>query len=116
MAITSEIIGKLGGGAGVEVEVAPVSAPYEFGSPILHSVSAPAGKQYLVAVTGTASTSATTTATYPKLQIGDTSARMPGKELEWACVAVVTQDTDVILDNSTATRTGFSGTVYIAEM
>ena len=51
MAITSEIIGKLGGGS--EVEVTPVegTASGSWGSEmVLHTVEVPAGETWLVAL------------------------------------------------------------------
>ena len=54
MAITSEIIGKLGGSAGVEVTPVEGAASGPWGSEeVLHAVEVPEGETWLVALHGT---------------------------------------------------------------
>ena len=115
MAITSEIIGKLGG----RVESVPVSMSGT-GTNIKHlltRVEVPAGKQVLVAVAGKF-TSTQTQSGRPDFDIGgfvsyasiDTNAHASAS-------AVLTQsgDVNVITRSSIGTST-FVGTVYTAEM
>ena len=53
MAITSELIGKLGGGAGVEVTPVEGTASGPWGSEeVLHTVEVPEGETWLVALYG----------------------------------------------------------------
>ena len=73
MAITSEIIGKLGGGA--EVEVTPVegTASGVSGSEvILHTVEVPVGETWLVAVYGNLNGAYNENYSSPQIYIGDT--------------------------------------------
>ena len=73
MAITSEIIGKLGGGAGVEV--APVSGTASGGSGsevILHTVEVPVGETWLVVVYGNLNGAYSDNYSSPQIYIGDT--------------------------------------------
>ena len=77
MAITSEIIGKLGGG----VEETPVSGTASEGpgtTTLMTTITVPAGKTWLVAVIGTATTPATGRNGYPEIVIGNTRAAFSG--------------------------------------
>ena len=73
MAITSEIIGKLGGGA--EVEVTPVSGTTSGSSGsevILHTIEVPVGETWLVAVYGNLNGAYNENYASPQIYIGDT--------------------------------------------
>ena len=78
MAITSEIIGKLGG---ADVETIPVSGTASDSpgsSKVLATIDVPAGETWLVAVIGTATTPATGRNGYPEIVIGNTRAAFSG--------------------------------------
>ena len=73
MAIASEIIGKLGGGAGVEVT--PVSGTASGGSGsevVMHTVEVPAGETWLVVVYGNLNGAYSDNYSSPQIYIGDT--------------------------------------------
>ena len=73
MAITSEIIGKLGGGAGVEVTPVEVSASGSSGSEVvMHTVEVPAGETWLVVVYGNLNGAYSDNYSSPQIYIGDT--------------------------------------------
>ena len=113
MAITSEIIGKLGG----RVEEAPVSGTVSGGSgttTLMTTITVPAGKTWLVAVIGTATTSATGLSGYPEIVIGNTRAAFSGAG---GVSALVTGTVEIRLRrNYTISSDSFAGTVYTAEM
>ena len=70
MAITSEIIGKLGGG---EVEVIPVEGAASGGkgsSEVIATIDVPAGETWLVAAIGQTTTAASVSTSYPDLHLG----------------------------------------------
>ena len=116
MAITSEIIGKLGG---ADVEVVPVSMSGTGSNTkhLLTRVEVPTGKQVLVAVVG--KFTSTQTANYrPDFEIGEfVSLASSTTDAHASASAVLTQsgDVNVITRTSNGTST-FVGTVYTAEM
>ena len=113
MAITSEIIGKLGGG----VEEAPVSGTVSGVSgttTLMTAITVPAGKTWLVAVIGTATTPATGLNGYPEIVIGNTRAAFNGVG---GASALVTGTVEIRLRRNYAISSdSFAGTVYTAEM
>ena len=114
MAITSEIIGKLGGAG---VEVIPVEAEAS-GSPgssaVIATIDIPAGETWLVAVIGTATTPATGRNGYPEIVIGNTRAAFSGVG---GASALVTGTVEIRLRrNWSLGSDSFTGTVYTAEM
>ena len=73
MAITSEIIGKLGGG-GAEVEVTPVSGTasgHNGSQVVIATVDVPAGETWLVAVVGTLNPDSSATSLSPYVYLGN---------------------------------------------
>ena len=73
MAITSELIGKLGGGAGVEVTPVEVAASGLSGSEmVMHTVEVPAGETWLVALHGNLQSNNNSSASSAQLVIGTT--------------------------------------------
>ena len=73
MAITSELIGKLGGG-GAEVEATPVSGAASGGinsEIVLHTVQVPPGETWLIAAIGNLSASSSNNLSAPKLYLGN---------------------------------------------
>ena len=116
MAITSELIGKLGG---AEVESVPVSMSGN-GNNIKHlltRVEVPAGKQMLVAVAGTF-TSAQPSNARPNFEIGEfVSLASSTTDAHASASAVLTKSGDVnVITKSTLGTSTFVGTVYTAEM
>ena len=113
MAITSEIIGKLGG----RVEETPVSGTISGGSgttTLMTTITVPAGKTWLVAVIGTATTSATSLSGYPEIVIGNRRAAFSGVG---GASALVTGTVEIRLRRNYAISSdSFAGTVYTAEM
>lgn len=115
MAITSEIIGKLGGG----VEETPVSMSGSGAKArhLLTRVEVPAGKQVLVAVAGTF-TSAQSANGRPDFEIGEfvsLASSTTGAHASASAVLTQSGDVNVITRTSIGTST-FVGTVYTAEM
>ena len=113
MAITSEIIGKLGGG----MEEVPVSGTVSGGSgstTLMTTITVPAGKTWLVAVIGTATSPAVGLSGYPEIVIGNTRAAFSGVG---GASALVTGTVEIRLRRNYAISSdSFAGTVYTAEM
>ena len=114
MAITSEIIGKLGG---ADVEVTPVEGAAS-GSPgsskVLATIDVPAGETWLVAVIGTATTPATGRNGYPEIVIGNTQAAFSGVG---GVSALVTGTVEIHLRrNWSLGSDSFTGHVYTVKM
>lgn len=113
MAITSEIIGKLGG----RVEEVPVSGTASGGSgttTLMTTINVPDDKTWLVSVIGTTTTTASGLNGYPEIIIGDTRAAFKG-----ACgvSALVTGTVEIRLRrNWTLHSDAFTGIVYTVEM
>ena len=115
MAITSEIIGKLGG----RVESVPVSMSGSGRDTkhLLTRVEVPAGKQVLVAVVGTF-TSTQSSNGRPDFDIGGfVSYASTDANAHASASAVLAQSGDVSVISRVASGTStFVGTVYTAEM
>ena len=116
MAITSEIIGKLGG---AEVESVPVSMSGN-GNNIKHlltRVEVPAGKQVLVGVIGKF-TSTQPSGGRPDFDIGGfVSCASSNTDAHASASAVLTQSGDVnVITRGVIGTSTFVGTVYTAEM
>ena len=115
MAITSEIIGKLGG----RVESVPVSMSGSGNGTkyLLTRVEVPAGKQVLVGVVGKF-TSTQTESARPDFDIGGfVSYASTDVNAHASASAVLTKSGDVnVITKSTLGTSTFVGTVYTAEM
>ena len=116
MAITSEIIGKLGG---ADVESVPVSMSGSGNGTkhLLTRVEVPAGKQVLVAVAGKF-TATQPSSNRPDFDIGGfvSPASSPtGAHASASAVLTQSGDVNVITRGAVGTST-FVGTVYTAEM
>src|SRR5699024_5208954 len=116
LAITSEIIGKLGG---ADVESVPVSMSGggKDTKYLLTRVEVPAGKQVLVSVVGKFTTTQATNAR-PDFDIGGfVSYASTNTNAHASASAVLTQSGDVnVLTRSNIGTSTFVGTVYTAEM
>ena len=113
MAITSEIIGKLGGGAGVEVIPANANISGSGSSKVLHTVTIPPGETWLVAVTGTGSTSASGSF-LPLIDIGGDAT--PQASGYFGSAAIMSESGDVVFRTRSAGLSIFEGNVYTVKM
>ena len=113
MAITSEIIGKLGGGAGVEVIPANAKISGYGSSKVLHTVTIPPGETWLVAVTGTVSTSASG-AYLPLIDIGGDAT--PQDSGYFGLAAIMSESGDVVFRTLSTGSSSFDGHVYTVKM
>ena len=115
MAITSEIIGKLGG----RVETATVAGrEITTSNTVVHTVEVPAGKQVLVGFICRFSKIPTLASGWPGIEIGDVSARGESARSDIGISAVITETTDITISagSGTSSSTLSGGTVYTAEM
>src|SRR5699024_6534480 len=114
MAITSEIIGKLGG-AGVEESPVSGEASGSSGtSTLMTTITVPEGKTWLVSVIGTVTAASSGLANYPEIAIGTTRATFNGVG---GASALVTGTVQIRLYRNFNLRSdSITGTVYTAEM
>ena len=78
MAITSEIIGKLGG---ADVEVTPVegaASGSSGSSAVIATIDVPAGEQWLVAVVGTMTNDSSSQSNWAQIEIGGAKSALDG--------------------------------------
>lgn len=112
MAITSELLGKIGG---ADVEVIPVSvAVYNGDSPILYIGEMPPGGTHWVFVVGTMNPRNSASSNLPDIWIGDTPGRFP----EYGGVAAEMHSGYHITMNrnfSSAAPDRFEGHIYIVK-
>ena len=114
MAITSEIIGKLGGGAGVEETPISGTAKGNGTSALMTTITVPAGETWLVAVIGTVTTLASTLQGCPYITIGDKKAAFGS---EGGVSALVTGAAEIRLRrNYNLGSDSFTGHVYTVKM
>ena len=116
MAITSEIIGKLGG---ADLESYPVSVLEGQPDTLLRAVTVPAGKRYLVAAAGHCPKVGSSASYKPTLYIGGAQSMPVGKDSQFGVMAIVESSVEVRFDTySTSSTTGstFEGTVYVLEL
>ena len=117
MAITSEIIGKLGGGA--DLESYPVSVPENRPDTLLRAVTVPAGKRFLVAAEGYCPKETSSQSNKPTLYVGDVKSIPAVRNGRFGVMAIVEQDTEVRFDTYTSSglnNSSFVGTVYVLEL
>ena len=116
MAITSEIIGKLGG---AEMEEYPVSVSENRPDTLLRAVTVPAGKRYLVAAEGHCPKQAGSANANPTLYVGDVKSSPSVRYGRFSVMNIVEQDVEVRFDtfsNSSINNSSFEGTVYVLEL
>ena len=117
MAITSEIIGKLGGGANVEtVEIAGTDT--SGGGITLHTVEVAAGEEVLAVFIGRFSRISSSTSAVARLSLGGSTTRPNATNQDVAVAAVITETSDVVLTGgiNTSSSTLAGGTVYTVKM
>ena len=116
MAITSEIIGKLGG---ADVEVATVEGREITSSDtVIHTVEVPPGKSLLVGFVCRFSKFASLANNWPELKLGDVTARGSRTSADTGISAVITETSDINISVPSAASTAIikGGTVYTVEM
>ena len=115
MAITSEIIGKLGG----RVEEATV-AGREIASSnvVVHTVEVPPGKQVLVSFIGRFSKVPNLSSSWPVLRLGTSEVITSSTSRDVAISAILTESGNLTITagSGTLSATLSGGTVYTAEM
>ena len=115
MAITSEIIGKLGG----RVEVIPVEAVNSGGrgDTILHTVHVPDGESWLIAVIGDMSPASTASGGAPDLMVGDIKTNRFNTQNRMTVAGVHDGTVDVkMVKNVNSGTDSFTGHVYTAKL
>ena len=115
MAITSEIIGKLGG----RVEVIPVEAVNSGGrgDTILHTVHVPDGESWLIAVIGDMSPASTASGGAPDLMVGDIKTNRFNTQNRMTVAGVHDGTVDVkMVKNVNSGTDSFTGHVYTVKM
>ena len=116
MAITSEIIGKLGG---ADVETVEVAGTDTNGSNItLHTVEVADGEEVLAVFIGRFSKLPSLTNAMATLSIGDSTSRASVTNRDTAVAAVITETSNVVLKGDTGVNTSTltGGTVYTVKM
>ena len=115
MAITSEIIGKLGG----RVEVVPVEGVNSGGrgDTILHTVHVPDGESWLIAVIGDMSPASTSSGGAPDLMVGDNKTNRYNTQNRMTVAGVHDGTVEVKMVKNIASGTdSFTGHVYTVKM
>ena len=116
MAITSEIIGKLGG---AKLESYPVSVPEFEPDTLLRAVTVPAGKRYLVAASGHSPKMSPSNNYKPALYIGDVKSQPVVKSGSFSVMAIVESSVEVRFDTNSSSGSSnatFEGMVYVLEL
>ena len=117
MAITSEIIGKLGG---ADVEVTPVegAASGSTGSSkVLATIDVPAGETWLVAAIGQKTAGSSFDTSQPEFHLGD--IKMPTKGSYGTCAIATAASGTIsfrIKRNNSSGTDSFTGHVYTVKM
>ena|SRR5699024_435120 len=115
MAITSEIIGKLGGGVDI-VEVSVVNVSGSNTAHLLTHINVPEGKQYVVSLIGNFSATAGGSRA-PEFQIGNVKDVTSGSTGAHASMsAILTAPGDVNILTNSGANVSFSGKVYATEI
>ena len=115
MAITSEIIGKLGS----RVEVIPVSATNSGGrgDTILHTVYVPDGESWLIAVIGDMSPASTSSGGAPDLMVGDNKTNRYNTQNRMTVAGIHDGTVEVKMVKNIASGTdSFTGHVYTVKL
>ena len=115
MAITSEIIGKLGG----RVEVIPVEAVNSGGrgDTILHTVHVPDGESWLIAVIGDMSPASSSSGGAPDLMVGDIKTNRFNTQNRMTVAGIHTGTVEVKMVKNIASGTdSFTGHVYTVKL
>ena len=118
MAITSEIIGKLGGGAGVEET--PVSGSASGGAnseTVLHTIHVPPGEVWLIAAVGEIAPRYSGASNSPSFYIGDQQNNGQISSGTLSMAALCEGETTVRIQRNSGSGTdSFAGHVYTVKM
>ena len=115
MAITSEIIGKLGG----RVETATVAGrEIAASNTVVHTVEVPAGKQVMVSFIGRFSKTPSSAASWPVLRLGTSEVTTSSTSRDVAVSAILAESGNLTISagSGALSSTLSGGTVYTAEM
>ena len=117
MAITSELIGKLGGGSEVEVVPVSVTASGDSGSEeVFHTVTVPEGETWLAVVYGNLQSSATGVSS-AQIIIGTTELHERAPNRIYGLAHIGTGTINVKMRrNRTSGSDSFSGHVYTVKL
>ena len=117
MAITSEIIGKLGG---ADVQSFPVEGSVYGLRDVtaLHTVEVLAGETWLVAVAGKLQGPSTSNqaGSQPDMRLGETTCRRVPRTTPFGISAVITETTAIELVSNHAIDSSFTGHVYTVKL
>ena len=117
MAITSEIIGKLGG---ADVQSFPVEGSVHGSSDVttLYTAEVLAGETWLVAVAGELQGPSTSNqaSSQPHIRLGETTCSRVPRITPFGISAVITESTAIELVSNHSTASSFAGTVYMVKM
>ena len=117
MAITSEIIGKLGG---ADVEVMPVegvASGSRGSSKVIATIDVPAGETWLVAAIGKRIGASATNASQPELHLGDVSIPGTGSDGTYGLATTATETISLSIKRETSSGVdSFTGHVYTVKM
>lgn len=114
--ITSEILGKLGG---ADLESYPVSVPEDQPDTLLHAVTVPAGKRYLVAAAGHSPKMASLANYKPTLYVGSVKSQPAERYGQFSVMTIVENSAEIRFDTYVASGSSnatFEGTVYVLEL
>ena len=116
MAITSEIIGKLGGADVKVMPVEGVASGSSGSSKVIATIEVPAGETWLVAAIGQMTTGSSVNASLPELHLGDVNIpRSPSGTRGLATTASETVNF-IIKRNSGSGSDSFTGHVYTVKL
>ena len=117
MAITSEIIGKLGG---ADVEVIPVegvASGRSGSSKVLATIDVPAGETWLVAAIGQVATGSSASSYLPDLHLGGASKPTAGSDGTHGLATTATGTISLsIKRNASSGSDAFTGHVYTVKL
>ena len=113
MAISSELIGKLGGSEVRQIEVPRVSLGGQGEKKVLFSDVVPEGEKWLVIFEGTSSDSSSISAYSSKIRIGEYEPHAIG---DFGLSGVVTGSFDVAILSFSLSTYNYEGTIYIIEI
>ena len=117
MAITSEIIGKLGG---ADVEVTPVegvASGSAGSSKVLATIDIPAGETWLVAAIGQKTAASSLSGSQPELHLGDVKIPVGAPDGKYGLATTASGTISFrIKRNNTGGTDSFTGHVYTVKM
>ena len=116
MVITSEIIGKLGGG-GVE-EATVEGRGIESSNTVVHTVEVPPGKSLLVGFVCRFSKISSVSNNWPVIKVGNVAAVGGSTSTDFGISAIITETSDITISSGAGINGAAisGGTVYTAEM